>query len=98
MLQKIDIDLKKELNNTRNKQSRLADIIISKENELKLLYEKKTKYKQNSEVAKKNNIRAHVKKEKYDYFIPLVKHKDFASQFKKAKINNKKIKLIDLWE
>ena len=54
MLQKIDIDLKKELNNTRNKQSRLADIIISKENELKLLYEKKTKYKQNSEVAKKN--------------------------------------------
>jgi hypothetical protein len=54
MLQKIDINLKKELNNTRNKQSRLADIIISKENELKLLYEKKTKYKQNSEVAKKN--------------------------------------------
>ena len=54
MLQKIDIDLKKELYNTRNKQSRLADIIISKENELKLLYEKKTKYKQNSEVAKKN--------------------------------------------
>ena len=54
MLQKIGIDLKKELNNTRNKQSRLADIIISKENELKLLYEKKTKYKQNSEVAKKN--------------------------------------------
>ena len=54
MLQKIDIDLKKELNNTRNKQSRIVDIIISKENELKLLYEKKTKYKQNSEVAKKN--------------------------------------------
>ena len=54
MLQKIGIDLKKELNNTRNKQSRLADIIITKENELKLLYEKKTKYKQNSEVAKKN--------------------------------------------
>ena len=54
MLQKIDIDLKKEINNTRNKQSRIVDIIISKENELKLLYEKKTKYKQNSEVAKKN--------------------------------------------
>lgn len=56
MLQKIGIDLKKELNNTRNKQSRLADIIISKENELKLLYEKKTKYKQNSDVAKKNKV------------------------------------------
>ena len=37
------------------------------------------------------------KKEKYDYFIPLVKHHDFDSQFKKAKKNNIKIKLIDLW-
>ena len=66
----------------------------------------KVKYKKNidcvdscvdKEVAKKYNIRDHVKKEKYDYFIPLVKHKDFNSQFKKAKISNKKIKLIDLW-
>lgn len=49
------------------------------------------------EVAKKNDISVHVKKEKYDYFIPLVKHHDFDSQFKKAKKNNIKIKLIDLW-
>jgi UDP-N-acetyl-D-galactosamine dehydrogenase len=49
------------------------------------------------EVAKKNNISTNVTKEKYDYFIPLVKHKDFDSQFKKAKMNNKEIKLIDLW-
>jgi len=49
------------------------------------------------EVAKKNNIRDHIKNEKYDYFIPLVKHKDFESQFQKAKMNNNKIKLIDIW-
>lgn len=49
------------------------------------------------EVAKKNNIRDRIKKEKYDYFIPLVKHKDFESQFQKAKMNNNKIKLIDIW-
>ena len=70
-------------------------------NKLKIKYKKKIDCVDrcvDKEVAKKNNIRAHVKKEKYDYFIPLVKHKDFASQFKKAKINNKKIKLIDLWE
>ena len=66
----------------------------------------KVKYKQkifcvdsrvDKEFAKKNNIGAQVEEEKYDYFIPLVKHKDFESQFQKAKSNNKKIKLIDLW-
>ena len=46
----------------------------------------------------KNNIKVSVQNEKYDYFIPLVKHRDFNSQFQKAKKNNKKIKLIDLWE
>jgi len=69
-------------------------------NKLKIKYKKKIDCVDScvdKEVAKKNNIIAHVKKEKYDYFIPLVKHKDFDSQFKKAKINNKKIKLIDLW-
>ena len=50
------------------------------------------------EVAKKNNIKTHVEKKKYDYFIPLVKHKNFESQFQKAKVNNKQIKLINLWE
>ena len=47
--------------------------------------------------AKKNNISVNVKNIKYDYFIPLVKHEDFESQFQKAKKNNKKLKLIDLW-
>ena len=49
-------------------------------------------------IAMKNNIKVSVQNEKYDYFIPLVKHRDFNSQFQKAKKNNKKIKLIDLWE
>ncbi len=50
------------------------------------------------EIAKKLKIEADVKKGIYDYFIPLVKHKDFEVQFKKAKANNKDIKLIDLWQ
>ena len=49
------------------------------------------------EIAKKLNVETNIKNAKYDYFIPLVKHKDFELQFKKAKANNKEIKLIDLW-
>ena len=49
------------------------------------------------EIAKKHNIDTNVKKGKYDYFIPLVKHKDLESQFQKAKVNNRNIKLIYLW-
>ena len=49
------------------------------------------------EIAKKINVETNIKNAKYDYFIPLVKHKDFELQFKKAKANNKEIKLIDLW-
>ena len=50
------------------------------------------------EIAKKLNVEANVMNTKYDYFIPLVKHKDFEQQFKKAKANNKEIKLINLWQ
>ena len=69
-------------------QNELKDVIYIKGAEIAKFLE----YKNPKEA-----IRDHVKKEKYDYFIPLVKHKDFNSQFKKAKISNKKIKLIDLW-
>lgn len=49
-------------------------------------------------VAKKNKILHSINREKYDYFIPLVKHKDINFHFKKAKINNSKIKLLDVWD
>ena len=48
-------------------------------------------------IAKKNNILTNVGNLKVDYFIPLVKHNNLNLQFKRAKANNKKIKLIDPW-
>ena len=68
---------------------------------LKIKYKKKVDCVDSyvdKEIAKKHNIDANVKNVKYDYFIPLVKHTDLEVQFQKAKVNNKKIKLIDLWQ
>ncbi len=68
---------------------------------LKIKYKKKVDCVDSyvdKEIAKKHNIDANVKNVKYDYFIPLVKHKDLKVQFQKAKVNNKEIKLIDLWQ
>ena len=48
-------------------------------------------------IAKKHNILTNVGNLKVDYFIPLVKHNNLNLQFKRAKANNKKIKLIDPW-
>ena len=68
---------------------------------LKIKYKKKVDCVDSyvdKEIAKKHNIDANVKNVKYDYFIPLVKHTDLEVQFQKAKVNNKEIKLIDLWQ
>ena len=48
-------------------------------------------------IARKHNILSNVGNLKVDYFIPLVKHNNLNLQFKKARTNNKEIKLIDLW-
>ena len=50
----------------------------------------------NSKIAKNLHILNKIDKTKYDYFIPLVFHKNMKLIFKKVLKNNKKIKLINL--
>ena len=54
MSSKKNLDLNKELNNSRNIQSKITKIIQSKENDLKLLYEKKTRHDENYFKIKKH--------------------------------------------
>jgi hypothetical protein len=54
MLSNVNINLKKELYNSQKIKSKLNEIILSKENDLKSLYEKKIKFHESQKVVRKN--------------------------------------------